>query len=113
MPGKVVCQPAENKWAPRDEYDAKFSLPFVVSAALSRGRFTLAELEDDALGDPEILALARRVEVIAAMWEIALADGQRTADEDAAVRLAAGLLGVSDVESAQARQHAQRLIGTV
>ncbi|MDT7609348.1 MAG: hypothetical protein QOG96_3851 [Pseudonocardiales bacterium] len=63
VPGKVVCQPAEAKWAPRDEYDAKFSLPFVVSAALSRGRFTLAELADEALADPAILALARKVEV--------------------------------------------------
>ena len=64
VPGKVVCQPPENKWVPRDEYDAKFSLPFAVSAALARGRFTLAELEDEALADPEILALARKVEVV-------------------------------------------------
>jgi 2-methylcitrate dehydratase PrpD len=63
VPGKVVCEPAEAKWAPRDEYDAKFSLPFVVSAALVRGRFTLAELADDVLVDPEILALARKVVV--------------------------------------------------
>jgi 2-methylcitrate dehydratase PrpD len=63
VPGKVVCEPAEAKRAPRDEYDAKFSLPFVVSAALVRGRFTLAELEDDALADPAILRLARIVEV--------------------------------------------------
>lgn len=63
VPGKVVCEPAEAKWAPRDEYDAKFSLPFVVAAALTRGRFTLAELADDALADPGILALARKVEV--------------------------------------------------
>ncbi|MEJ2885572.1 MmgE/PrpD family protein [Actinomycetospora aeridis] len=93
VPGKVVCQPAENKWAPRDEYDAKFSLPFVVSAALSRGRFTLAELEDDALGDPEILALARRVEVTdddeglfpdaySGRVEIELADGRVVAHRE-------------------------------
>ncbi|MEU7817649.1 MmgE/PrpD family protein [Pseudonocardia sp. NPDC049154] len=63
VPGKVVCEPAEAKWAPRDEYDAKFSLPFVVSAALTRGRFTLAELEDDALGDATILDLAQKVRV--------------------------------------------------
>lgn len=63
VPGKVVCEPAEAKWAPRDEYDAKFSLPFVVAAALTRGRFGLAELEDDALGDAGILALAQKVRV--------------------------------------------------
>ena len=35
----------------------------MVAATLTRGRFTLAELADDALADPGILALARRVEV--------------------------------------------------
>ncbi|MBO0851690.1 MAG: MmgE/PrpD family protein, partial [Pseudonocardia sp.] len=63
VPGKVVCEPAEAKWVPRDEYDAKFSLPFVVAAALTRGRFGLAELEDDALTDAGILALAQKVRV--------------------------------------------------
>lgn len=63
VPGKVVCQPEAAKWAPRDEYDAKFSLPYVVAASLVRGRFTLAELEDDALGDPAVLALAQKVRV--------------------------------------------------
>ena len=56
-----VCLPRENKIRPRSEYDAKFSLPFVVAASIVRGRFTLAELHDDALCDPEILALAERV----------------------------------------------------
>lgn len=63
VPGRVVCEPEAAKWAPRDEYDAKFSLPFVVAASLHRGRFTLAELEDDALGDAGILALAQKVRV--------------------------------------------------
>jgi 2-methylcitrate dehydratase PrpD len=93
VPGKVVCQPPENKWVPRDEYDAKFSLPFAVSAALARGRFTLAELEDDALADPEILALARKVEVVddheglfpdaySGRVEIELADGRVVAHRE-------------------------------
>ena len=64
VPGKVVCEPAANKWAPRDEYDAKFSLPYVVATALRRGRFGLAELEEDALRDPATLDLTRRVEVV-------------------------------------------------
>lgn len=50
------------------------------------------------------IPLEERAEVIGAMWEIALSDGTRSADEDAAIRLAANLLGVSDVESAQMRQ---------
>ncbi|MFE9693829.1 MmgE/PrpD family protein [Micromonospora sp. NPDC005806] len=57
----VVLEPAANKLSPRSDYHAKFSLPFIVSAILSRGRFTLAELEDEALRDPEILSLAAKV----------------------------------------------------
>ena len=58
---KTVCEPAENKRHPRSAYDAQFSLPYVVAAALARGRFTLAELAGDALADPDTLALAQRV----------------------------------------------------
>jgi 2-methylcitrate dehydratase PrpD len=57
----TVCEPWANKLHPESDYDAKFSLPFVVAASLVRGRFSLAELQDDALRDPEILALAERV----------------------------------------------------
>ena len=87
VPGKVVCEPPEAKWVPRDEYDAKFSLPFVVSAAILRGRFTLAELRNDALTDAGILALAQKVRVsedpesafpaaYSGVVEIELADGR-------------------------------------
>ncbi|WP_134724624.1 TerB family tellurite resistance protein [Paracoccus luteus] len=54
------------------------------------------------------IPLERRVEVIGALWDVALADGHRSPEEDAAVRLAANLLGVSDVESATARQRVER-----
>ena len=50
-----------------------------------------------------------RVGVIEALWQIALADGERDAEEDALLRLIANLLGVSDVESAAARK---RVSGT-
>jgi 2-methylcitrate dehydratase PrpD len=58
---KTVCEPAANKRRPANSYDAQFSIPYTIAAALRRGRFTLDELEDDALGDPAILALADRV----------------------------------------------------
>lgn len=57
----VVLEPALNKLHPRSDYDAKFSLPFIVSAIFNRGRFTLAELEDEALRDQRILDLAAKV----------------------------------------------------
>jgi 2-methylcitrate dehydratase PrpD len=58
---QVVCEPLAAKRRPGSDYDGKFSLPFVVAAALVRGRFTLDELEDDALNDPAILALCDRI----------------------------------------------------
>ena len=45
-----------------------------------------------------------RVSVIEALWQVALSDGERDAEEDALLRLVANLLGVSDVESAAARK---------
>ena len=58
----VVCEPAGAKRRPANEYDAKFSIPYIVAASLVRGRFSLAELEDAALRDREILALAEKVD---------------------------------------------------
>jgi 2-methylcitrate dehydratase PrpD len=59
---KTVCEPVANKRCPANAYDAQFSIPFIVAAALIRGRFTLAELTPAAISDPEILALAERVD---------------------------------------------------
>lgn len=59
----VVCEPLENKRRPRDDYDAKFSVPFVIGACLQRGQLTLAEFDDAALTDTTIHELADRVQV--------------------------------------------------
>ena len=48
-----------------------------------------------------------RRQVIQGLWQVALADGSRDSEEDAVIRLAAKLLGVTDVESAVARKSAQ------
>lgn len=45
-----------------------------------------------------------REAVIEALWQVALADGQRDSDEDTMLRLVANLLGVSDQSSALIRQ---------
>ncbi|SDI52276.1 TerB family tellurite resistance protein [Lutimaribacter saemankumensis] len=63
-------------------------------------RFTLAIKEavpyDDRLG------------IVTALWEVVLADGVREAEEDALVRMVSSFLGVSDQDSARARQRAER-----
>lgn len=61
----IVAEPAAAKIVPRSDYEAKFSAQFVVAACLLRGQFTLAELDDASLADPEILALAAKVRCIA------------------------------------------------
>ncbi len=58
----VIAEPVANKIKPASDYDAKFSAQFIVAAALVKGRFGLAELEDEVLGDPAILDLAQKVE---------------------------------------------------
>lgn len=57
----IVCEPREQKVKPNTAYDAQFSIPFIVAAALVRGKFGLQELEPGALRDPAILELAGRV----------------------------------------------------
>ena len=49
-----------------------------------------------------------RLGVVQALWSVALADGQRSQDEDSLLRLVVSLLGVSDVDSARARQKAAK-----
>ena len=58
----IVAEPVMNKRRPVSDYDAKFSTQFIVAACFVRGRFGLAELEAEALKDPEILALADKVD---------------------------------------------------
>lgn len=53
-------------------------------------------------------AVEDRAELIEALWSVVIADGMRDAEEDRLMRLVANLLGLTDVESAQARQRAER-----
>lgn len=59
---KTVCEPIANKRKPANGYDAQFSIPYLVASAFRRGRFGLAELEEESLRDPVVLALAQRVD---------------------------------------------------
>lgn len=63
-------------------------------------RFTRAIKEATALED--------RAEMLEAMWSVALADQSREAEEDQLMRLVASLLGLTDQQSALARQRAAK-----
>ena len=57
----IVCEPADAKAAPRTDYDAKFSLPFSVAAALIDGQVGVGTFSAARLADPALLHLAARV----------------------------------------------------
>ncbi|APR39337.1 MmgE/PrpD family protein [Paraburkholderia sp. SOS3] len=59
---KTVCEPVEAKRRPANAYEAQFSIPYVVATGLLKGAFTLRELDDDAVADPQVLALATKVD---------------------------------------------------
>ena len=52
------------------------------------------------------MPLDDRRALIEALWSVALADGARGDEEDQVIRLTASLLGLTDRESAEARQSA-------
>lgn len=58
----AVCEPAAAKRRPANDYDAKFSVPYAIAAALRAGKFGLAELEASAVRDPATLELAAKVD---------------------------------------------------
>jgi uncharacterized tellurite resistance protein B-like protein len=45
-----------------------------------------------------------RIGLVEAMWRVVLSDGTRDKDEESMMRLVSNLLGISDVDSALARQ---------
>lgn len=85
--------------------------PFEVTAL----RATAETLERDA---PDTVRFTRvlkdavphdeRVALVSALWSVALSDGTRDADEDALIRMVSNLLGISDQDSARARQQVER-----
>lgn len=56
----------------------------------------------------DVVAYEDRIGVVEALWQVVLADGQRDDSEDAILRLSAKLLGVSDRDSALARQRMEQ-----
>jgi 2-methylcitrate dehydratase PrpD len=57
----AVCAPESRKRRPHSAYAAQFSVHYVIAAALTRGRFTLDELDPDSYTNPAILALCDKV----------------------------------------------------
>jgi 2-methylcitrate dehydratase PrpD len=62
-PGPVprLWEPIQAKRTPQNGYAAKFSLPYLLAVILVKGRAGLAEFEDEAVRDAEVLGVAARV----------------------------------------------------
>jgi 2-methylcitrate dehydratase PrpD len=57
---RLVVQPREQKWDPRDPVMARFSLPYVIAVAAQKGRVGISDLRVEALKD----AAVRRIMAI-------------------------------------------------
>ena len=56
-----LWEPLADKQRPTSSYGAKFSLPYSIAVILVRGRAGLEEFSDEAIRDPEVLSLAKKV----------------------------------------------------
>ncbi len=97
----------------------------ILSARYGLSQTEVAELRKQAEGleaeAPDTVRFTRaikdavahedRIGVVEALWAIVLADGVRDDEEDAQLRLLANLLGISDRDSALARQRVQAAKG--
>ncbi|MFD1342842.1 tellurite resistance TerB family protein [Litorisediminicola beolgyonensis] len=109
---------SDNDYAPgeRDRIDQVLAARYALSPDAATALRQEAEaLEAEA---PDTVRFTRaikdavpyehRIGVVEALWQVALADGQRDPEEDALLRLVASLLGISDQDSARARQRVAR-----
>jgi 2-methylcitrate dehydratase PrpD len=57
----LVLEPAAQKQAPRSEYEGKFSLQYSAASMIVRGHVGVGDFTDEAIADPAVLAVARKV----------------------------------------------------
>jgi 2-methylcitrate dehydratase PrpD len=86
---RLMCEPLDTRRVPTTLVEAKFSLPYLVAVAAARGGMRLADFTPEALSDPQVLAMARKVvpvddasldwkrELPPGRVEIVLSDGRR------------------------------------
>lgn len=74
-----MCTPPEVRRAPATLVDARFSLPFLVGIAASKGKMGIGDFSEAALKDPEVLAMAAKVVPVQdpnQNWTFKLPDGR-------------------------------------
>ncbi|WHO82631.1 MmgE/PrpD family protein [Rhizobium leguminosarum] len=76
---EVMCQPLEERRAPKTLADAKFSLPFLVAVAVARRGMTVADFTASALHDELVLAIGRKMTLVrdsSLNWTLELPPGR-------------------------------------
>ena len=58
---RLMCDPLDTRRSPTTLVEAKFSLPYLVAVAAARGGMRLADFTSEALSDPQVMAMARKV----------------------------------------------------
>lgn len=85
--------------------------PFEAAALRAQAEILEAEAPDTVRFTRALksaVPLEDRKGLMRALWSVALADGTRDAEEDALIRLVANLLGITDRDSAFARQSVEK-----
>jgi uncharacterized tellurite resistance protein B-like protein len=85
--------------------------PFEAAALRGQAEILEAEAPDTVRFTRALksaVPLEDRKDLMRALWSVALADGTRDAEEDALIRLVANLLGITDRDSAFARQSVEK-----
>jgi len=59
----MTCEPEADRRTPTNTQDAKFSLYYNVACALARGHVTLADFSPEAVADPGVAALTKKIHV--------------------------------------------------
>lgn len=75
----LMCEPLEVRKAPATLADAKFSLPFLVAVAAVRRGMSVSDFTASGLHDPEVLATANKISLIADAsldWKLELPPGR-------------------------------------
>jgi uncharacterized tellurite resistance protein B-like protein len=88
--------------------EARYNLSHDTAEALRMDAETLESEAPDTVrftrAIKDAVPYEERVAVIEALWQVALADGERESHEDSLLRLVSNFLGISDRDSALARQ---------
>jgi 2-methylcitrate dehydratase PrpD len=59
----LLCEPFEAKTKPRNPVDAQFSVPWGVAVSLAKGRPGLLDYTDEAIKNPDFLAMTAKISV--------------------------------------------------